>query len=52
MSFDKNLSSKGWHVDYVYRFIDKLCTRAKPDEPMSYGMDRWVIETRAAQRMY
>ena len=28
MSINKNLSSTGWHVDYVYRFIDKLCTCA------------------------
>ena len=50
MLIDKNLSSKGWRVDYVYRFINKLCKRGKPDELMSYGMDRQVIETRAAQR--
>ena len=51
MSIDKTLSSKGWRVDYIYRFIDNFCTRAKPDEPMLYGMDRRVIETRAARRV-
>ena len=50
MSIDKNLLSKGWRVDYVYRFIDKLCKHAKPDELILYGMDRQVIETRVAQR--
>ena len=48
MSIDKNLSSKGWRVHYVYRFIDKLCTHAKPDELMFYVIYRRVIETRAA----
>ena len=41
MSIDNNLSNKGWHVDYIYRFIDKLCT---------CGLDTRVIETRAARK--
>ena len=48
MSIDKNLSSKGLCVDYVHKFIDKLCKRGKHDELVPYGMDRQVIETRAA----
>ena len=41
MSIDNNLSNKGWHVDYIYRFIDKLCT---------CGVDTGFIETRAARK--
>ena len=32
VSIDKSLSSKGWRVDYIYRFIDKICKRGNPDE--------------------